>query len=186
MLFPLLPDSLRVSSNSTPEHSISSSTSLLSSGSERNNGEAIFTEESHKPSSDVLPTPELKSTHDQQVRDPESVPVKEGLHSRRVSHKPRGTASHLGKVNLHTDGMETQQAGEVIGTVARLVLVMLVLFSAVLLLLVALTESQHDVPFLRDIRETSEFQQLHYAYFCPLRRWLTCTLRWMGVQLIKE
>lgn len=82
--------------------------------------------------------------------------------------------------------METQQAGEVIGRLARLVLLMLALIWALLLLLIALTESELDVPFLRDIRETPEFQQFHYAYFCPLRRWITCTLRWIGVYLIKE
>ncbi|KAK3544898.1 hypothetical protein QTP86_028506 [Hemibagrus guttatus] len=62
-------DSSHVNSHSMPEHSISRSTSLLStrySGPEGRNGEARFTEESHKPSSDVLPTPEFNSTHDQE------------------------------------------------------------------------------------------------------------------------
>ncbi|MCJ8743220.1 hypothetical protein PDJAM_G00091310 [Pangasius djambal] len=182
-------DSLRVSSRSTPEHSVSSSTSLLSthcSGPEGKNGEAQFPEGSYKPSGDVLPTPEFKSTHDQEVRDPESVPPKGGTLACSVSHKPRERPSHLGKLKPTTGGMETQQASEVIGTLARLILVMLALLFALLLLLIALTESKLDVSFLRDIRETPEFQQLHYAYFCPLRRWLTCTLRWIGVHLIKE
>ncbi|KAK2832434.1 hypothetical protein Q7C36_015896 [Tachysurus vachellii] len=169
-------DSSHVSSQSSPEHSISSSTSLLSthySGPEGKNAQAKFTEESHKCSSDVLLTPEFNSTHDQDVRNPESVPEKEGSLTCSGGYKPLGST-------------ETQQAVEMMGTLAWLMLVMLALLFALLLLLVALTESQLDVPFLRDIRETPEFQRLHYTYFCPLRRWLTCTLRWMGVQLIKE
>lgn len=185
----ILSDASHVSSHSTPEHSISRSTSLLSthySGPEGRNGEARFTEEPHKPSSDVLPMPEFNSTHDQEVRDRDLVPEKESSFTHSGSHKPRGGVFHLGKLKPHTGGMETQQAGEMMGMLAWMILMMLALLLALLLLLIALTESQLDVPFLRDIRETPEFQQLHYGYFCPLRRWLTCTLRWMGVQLIKE
>lgn len=172
-----------------PEHSVSSSTSLPSTHSsdpESKNGEATFSEGSSKTSSDVLPTPEFKSTYNQEVKDQESVLLKGDALACSVSHKPRGKASHLGKVKPSTGGMETQQAGEVIGTLVRLVLVMLAVLLALLLFLIALTESELDVAFLRDIRETPEFQQFHYAYFCPLRRWLSCTLRWIGVLLIKE
>lgn len=172
-----------------PEHSVSSRTSLLSTHSSDpvgKNGEAKFSEGSNKSSSDVLPTLEFKSTHDQEVKNQESVPLKGDALACSVSRKPRGKASHLGKLKPPTGGMETQQAGEVIGTLVRLVLVMLALLLALLLFLIALTESKLDVAFLRDIRETPEFQQLHYAYFCPLRRCLSCTLRWIGVLLIKE
>lgn len=128
----------------------------------------------------MLFTPEFNSTHDQDVRYPESVPEKEGSLTCSGGYKP------IGKLGKLTGGTETQQAVEMMGTLAWLVLVTLALLFALLLLLIALTESQLDTPFLRDIRETPEFQRLHYTYFCPLRRWLTCTLRWMGVQLIKE
>ncbi|XP_047660079.1 FERM domain-containing protein 5-like isoform X2 [Tachysurus fulvidraco] len=174
-------DSSHVSSQSSPVHSISSSTSLLStySGPEGKHGQSQFTEESHKCSNDVLFTPEFNSTHDQDVRNLESVPEKEDSLTCSGDHKP------IGKLGKLTGGTETQQAVEMMGTLAWLVLVTLTLLFALLLLLIVLTESL-DVPFLRDIRETPEFQRLHYTYFCPLRRWLTCTLRWMGVQLIKE
>lgn len=117
--------------------------------------------------------------------DPESVPLKGSASDHSVSQK-RGTASHLEKLKPSTGDMETQKAGGVIGRLAHLALVMLLLLLSLFLLLVALTESKLDVSFLRDIRESPEFQQLHYTYLCPLRRWLTCTLRWMGVLLIKE
>ncbi|NXK21680.1 FRMD5 protein, partial [Arenaria interpres] len=31
--------------------------------------------------------------------------------------------------------------------------------------------------FFRDIRQTPEFEQFHYQYFCPLRRWFACKVR---------
>ncbi|XP_034152486.1 FERM domain-containing protein 3 isoform X2 [Esox lucius] len=41
-------------------------------------------------------------------------------------------------------------------------------------MLLLLLESDIDVSFLREIRLTPEFQQFHYEYYCPLRRWLLC------------
>lgn len=147
--------------------------------------DATFSEGSYKLSSDELLTPEFQSTYDLEVMDPESVPQNGSSSARSVCDK-RGRAPHVEKLKPSTRDMETQQAGGVIGRLARVALVMLVLLLSLFLLLIALTESTLDVSFLRDIRETPEFQQLHYTYLCPLRRWLTCTMRWMGVLLIKE
>uniref|UniRef100_A0AAY4BK95 FERM domain-containing protein n=1 Tax=Denticeps clupeoides TaxID=299321 RepID=A0AAY4BK95_9TELE len=41
---------------------------------------------------------------------------------------------------------------------------------------VLLLESDIDVSFLHDIRQTPEFEQFHHEYYCPLRRWLICTV----------
>ncbi|KAG5281246.1 hypothetical protein AALO_G00069020 [Alosa alosa] len=49
---------------------------------------------------------------------------------------------------------------------------LLLLLPTMLLLL----ESELDVAFLHDIRQTPEFQQFHYDYYCPMRRWLLCEL----------
>lgn len=49
---------------------------------------------------------------------------------------------------------------------------LLLLLPTMLLLL----ESDLDVAFLHDIRQTPEFQQFHYDYYCPMRRWLLCEL----------
>ncbi|KAF7694088.1 FERM domain-containing protein 5-like [Silurus meridionalis] len=179
-------DSLPIRSLSTPDHSIASSTSLLSTHFTSpvcENEEAKISEGTYISSTDVFPKPEFESTRDQEVEDPES---KRATLAQSKSHKPGGRASHLGNLKPRTGGSETHQTCEIIGLLARLVLVTLASLSALLLLLIAITESKLDVPFLRDIRETPEFQQLHYTYFCPLRRWLTCTLRWIGVHLIKE
>ncbi|TSK13140.1 hypothetical protein Baya_0014 [Bagarius yarrelli] len=144
-------ESSHASSNYKPEHSI-----RQCGGREDKNRKEEFTDVSHKLFSDVLPTPEHDSTHDQEVRDPETVPTKESSLVQGGSHKS------VQKNKLNTSGPKTAQAGQVLST---LVLVTLVLLLALLLLLIALTESQLDMPFLRDIRETPEFQQLHYAYF---------------------
>lgn len=61
-------------------------------------------------------------------------------------------------------------------SVARLIAVVIgVLFVAVPTLLLLL-ESDIDVSFLREIRQTPEFEQFHYEYYCPLRRWIVCRI----------
>lgn len=42
--------------------------------------------------------------------------------------------------------------------------------------LLLLLESDIDVSFLHEIRQTPEFEQFHYEYYCPLRRWILCRL----------
>ncbi|XP_062400177.1 FERM domain-containing protein 3 [Sardina pilchardus] len=69
-----------------------------------------------------------------------------------------------------------QQLGRWARVAARLAVavggLLLLLLPAMLLLL----ESDLDVAFLHDIRQTPEFQQFHYDYYCPMRRWLLCEL----------
>ncbi|KAG2465418.1 FRMD3 protein, partial [Polypterus senegalus] len=38
-------------------------------------------------------------------------------------------------------------------------------------LLLVLLESDIDISFLHEIRQTPEFEQFHYEYYCPLRQW---------------
>ncbi|XP_043967885.1 FERM domain-containing protein 3 isoform X5 [Gambusia affinis] len=60
--------------------------------------------------------------------------------------------------------------------VARFVAVLMgVLFITVPTLLLLL-ESDIDVSFLHEIRQTPEFEQFHYEYYCPLRRWILCKI----------
>ncbi|XP_035235958.1 FERM domain-containing protein 3 [Anguilla anguilla] len=68
------------------------------------------------------------------------------------------------------------QTGACLRSLARLLLVGLGLLLVLLPLLLVLLESDIDVSFLRDIRQTPEFQQFHYEYYCPLRRWLVCKI----------
>ncbi|KAG7271501.1 hypothetical protein CRUP_005122 [Coryphaenoides rupestris] len=81
---------------------------------------------------------------------------------------------------------EVEELNKFVLSVLRLFLVTMGLLGALLLLLLVLTESDLDVAFLRDIRRTPEFQQFHFEYFCPLRRWFACKLRWMGGFLVSQ
>lgn len=81
---------------------------------------------------------------------------------------------------------EVEQVNKFVLSVLRLLLVTIGLLFVLLLLLIILTESDLDVAFLRDIRQTPEFEQFHYEYFCPLRRWFACKLRWVGGLLINK
>ncbi|KAL0979815.1 hypothetical protein UPYG_G00190090 [Umbra pygmaea] len=56
--------------------------------------------------------------------------------------------------------------------VAVVVGVLLVAVPTLLLLL----ESDIDVSFLHEIRQTPEFEQFHYEYYCPMRRWILCKI----------
>ncbi|XP_047237759.1 FERM domain-containing protein 3 isoform X3 [Girardinichthys multiradiatus] len=56
--------------------------------------------------------------------------------------------------------------------VAVLTGVLLITVPTLLLLL----ESDIDVSFLHEIRQTPEFEQFHYDYYCPLRRWILCKI----------
>lgn len=81
---------------------------------------------------------------------------------------------------------DVEELNKFVLSVLRLFLVTIGLLFALLLLLIMLTESDLDIAFLRDIRKTPEFQQFHFEYFCPLRRWFACKLRWMGGFLISK
>ncbi|XP_060618129.2 FERM domain-containing protein 3 isoform X2 [Anolis sagrei] len=43
-------------------------------------------------------------------------------------------------------------------------------------LLLVLLESDLDISFLHEIRQTPEFQQFHIEYYCPFRQWVACKI----------
>ena len=59
---------------------------------------------------------------------------------------------------------------------ARFVAVVTGVLLVVVPTLLLLLESDIDVSFLHEIRQTPEFQQFHYEYYCPLRRWALCKI----------
>uniref|UniRef100_A0A8C5M8G1 FERM domain-containing protein 3 n=1 Tax=Leptobrachium leishanense TaxID=445787 RepID=A0A8C5M8G1_9ANUR len=59
---------------------------------------------------------------------------------------------------------------------SRLILVALGLIMVLLPLLLVLLESNIDISFLHEIRQTPEFEQFHNEYYCPLRKWLACKI----------
>ncbi|XP_037337813.2 FERM domain-containing protein 3 isoform X2 [Pungitius pungitius] len=59
-------------------------------------------------------------------------------------------------------------------SVARFVGVVMGILLVTVPTLLLLLESDIDVSFLHEIRQTPEFEQFHYEYYCPLRRWILC------------
>uniref|UniRef100_A0A8C5EXZ6 FERM domain-containing protein 3 n=1 Tax=Gouania willdenowi TaxID=441366 RepID=A0A8C5EXZ6_GOUWI len=57
---------------------------------------------------------------------------------------------------------------------ARLLAVVVGVLLVTVPTLLLLLESDLDVSFLHEIRQTPEFEQFHYEYYCPLRRWVLC------------
>lgn len=157
---------------------------------------AVISEEAYSPSNSVLPTPVAEHGVDapagrhlngspcsiDEEQNPGARTLKEGqaadfrlgrraLRMVRSRQSPQSSAEELNKFIL---------------SVLRLLLVTVGLLFVLLLLLIMLTESDLDIAFLRDIRKTPEFQQFHFEYFCPLRRWFACKIQWMGGFLISK
>lgn len=76
-----------------------------------------------------------------------------------------------------------QQMQACLRSAARLVVMATGLLMILLPLLLVLLESDLDISFLHDIRQTPEFEQFHYEYYCPLRRWFLCKLELITEQL---
>jgi hypothetical protein len=69
-----------------------------------------------------------------------------------------------------------ERANACLLSVARFVAVVTGVLLVVVPTLLLLLESDIDVSFLHEIRQTPEFQQFHYEYYCPLRRWALCKI----------
>ncbi|CAI9602444.1 unnamed protein product, partial [Staurois parvus] len=72
--------------------------------------------------------------------------------------------------------MGNMQLNAFLKSFSRLVLVALGLLLVLLPLLLVLLESDIDISFLHEIRQTPEFEQFHNEYYCPLRKWLACKI----------
>ncbi|KAL6113332.1 frmd5 [Pungitius sinensis] len=195
-------ESLRDSAHSTPVRSVSHGDSFMSSrGHLEDGGEAstsaVISDEAYCPSDSVLSTPVAEHGAEMPpARHLNGVPrsgeeqggsqagtSKEGLGAEfpcdgRAPRPLRGKAA--------APPSDVEELNKFILSVLRLFLVTIGLLFALLLLLIMLTESDLDIAFLRDIRKTPEFQQFHFEYFCPLRRWFACKLRWMGGLLVSK
>nr|XP_028604271.1 FERM domain-containing protein 3 isoform X1 [Podarcis muralis] len=70
--------------------------------------------------------------------------------------------------------MGNMKINAVLKSFSRLLLVGLGIMLVVFPLLLVLLESDLDISFLHEIRQTPEFRQFHIEYYCPLRQWLAC------------
>uniref|UniRef100_A0A3B3QFW6 FERM domain-containing protein 3 n=1 Tax=Paramormyrops kingsleyae TaxID=1676925 RepID=A0A3B3QFW6_9TELE len=111
----------------------------------------------------------LKELHaDSGLRDePEGEQECEGAQEERARDAPRGLSPRAGG---------SAPLGACLRSLARLLALALGLLMILLPLLLLLLESDIDVSFLREIRQTPEFEQFHYEYYCPLRRWVVCKI----------
>ncbi|KAK5928049.1 hypothetical protein CgunFtcFv8_013143 [Champsocephalus gunnari] len=191
-------ESLRDSAHSTPVRSVSHgdfmprSRSQATDASERT---AVISDEAYSPSDSVLPTP--VSEHSAELsasRQTNGAPCSIEEEKESEAGTPRGDEGDLGAEGKSAQEgaggdstlSEVEQVNKFVLSVLRLLLVTIGLLFVLLLLLIILTESDLDIAFLRDIRQTPEFEQFHFEYFCPLRRWFACKLRWVGGLLINK
>uniref|UniRef100_A0A672QLQ2 FERM domain-containing protein 5 n=1 Tax=Sinocyclocheilus grahami TaxID=75366 RepID=A0A672QLQ2_SINGR len=186
------------SAHSTPVRSVSHSDSFIprsrSQAMDSGDGTAVISDETYSPSDSVLPTPVAEHSQELAVsRQINGAPCSIEEEKESEAGTPTvGDVTELG-VDSRVAGAvqsaqlsETEQVNKFVLSVLRLLLVTIGLLFVLLLLLIILTESDLDIAFLRDIRQTPEFEQFHYEYFCPLRRWFACKLRWVGGLLINK
>lgn len=191
---------LRDSAHSTPVRTVSHGESFIprsrsqaADGGERT---AVISDEAYSPSDSILPTPVAEhSTELSASRQINGAPCSIEEEMEVEAGTPvRGEGGDFGGDCRGAQGgaggdsalSEVEQVNKFVLSVLRLLLVTIGLLFVLLLLLIILTESDLDVAFLRDIRQTPEFEQFHYEYFCPLRRWFACKLRWVGGLLINK
>ncbi|XP_077418968.1 FERM domain-containing protein 5-like isoform X2 [Vanacampus margaritifer] len=183
-------ESLRDSAHSTPVRSVSHGDSFLPThGRTVDGGEAsvssVISDEVYSPSDSVLPTPVAAHGMEMHLNGAPCSVDEDGA-SLEASDKRAGRKAPRALKSRPSPPSDVEELHKFILSVLRLFLVTIGLLFALLLLLIVLTESDLDIAFLRDIRKTPEFQQFHFEYFCPLRRWFACKLRWMGGFLISK
>ncbi|XP_075714543.1 FERM domain-containing protein 5 isoform X3 [Rhinoderma darwinii] len=169
-------ESLRDSAHSTPVHS----TEDLDSLSPCTSRETVISDEAYTPCCSILPTPvsdsNLELSIGQQVNGTTCTSQDEERDLSAPCIPDLETPPPALPGPERARQREPEQANSFLQSVLRLLAVTLCLLLALLLLLVILAESDLELAFLRDIRLTPEFQQFHYQYFCPLRRWVSCKL----------
>ncbi|XP_061450750.1 FERM domain-containing protein 5 isoform X2 [Rhineura floridana] len=184
-------ESLRDSAHSTPVRSASHSDAFLPHSrtcrAESSERVAVISDEIYSPSDSMLPTPvaeqslELMLLSRQINGAPCSIEEEKESDSStptlaEAEERGRGLRALCQGVGSG-GGAQAEQVNKFVLSVLRLLLVTVGLLLVLLLLLIILTESDLDTAFFRDIRQTPEFEQFHYQYFCPLRRWFACKIR---------
>lgn len=191
---------MRDSAHSTPVRSVSHGESFIprsrSQVADTSEGMAVISDEAYSPSDSVLPTPVAEHSMELAVSRqingaPCSIEEEKESEASTPMHGERGdfgADSRSAQEGAGGDSAlsEVEQVNKFVLSVLRLLLVTIGLLFVLLLLLIILTESDLDIAFLTDIRQTPEFEQFHYEYFCPLRRWFACKLRWVGGLLINK
>lgn len=181
-------ESLRDSAHSTPVRASSHGDTFLpharSGRADSNERVAVIADEAYSPADSVLPTPVAEHSLELMLLSRQINGATCSIEEEKESEASTPTAAKLealgGELRALCQGHgrpEEEQVNKFVLSVLRLLLVTMGLLFVLLLLLIILTESDLDIAFFRDIRQTPEFEQFHYQYFCPLRRWFACKIR---------
>ncbi|XP_025854404.2 FERM domain-containing protein 5 isoform X1 [Vulpes vulpes] len=181
-------ESLRDSAHSTPVRSSSHGDTFLphvrSSRADSNERVAVIADEAYSPADSVLPTPVAEHSLELMLLSRQINGATCSIEEEKESEASTPTAAEVealgGELRALCQGHSRpveEQVNKFVLSVLRLLLVTMGLLFVLLLLLIILTESDLDIAFFRDIRQTPEFEQFHYQYFCPLRRWFACKIR---------
>jgi len=146
---------------------------------------AVIADESYSPADSVLPTPVAEHSLELMLLSRQANGAPCSIEEEKESEAGTPAAGEeaggeLRALCLGAGGLgaaPAEQVNKFVLSVLRLLLVTVGLLFVLLLLLIVLTESDLDTAFFRDIRQTPEFEQFHYQYFCPLRRWFACKVR---------
>lgn len=181
-------ESLRDSAHSTPVRSSSHGDTFLphvrSSRADSNERVAVIADEAYSPADSVLPTPVAEHSLELMLLSRQINGATCSIEEEKESEASTPTAADVEALGAELRALcqghgrpEEEQVNKFVLSVLRLLLVTMGLLFVLLLLLIILTESDLDIAFFRDIRQTPEFEQFHYQYFCPLRRWFACKIR---------
>ncbi|XP_058150070.1 FERM domain-containing protein 5 isoform X1 [Dasypus novemcinctus] len=181
-------ESLRDSAHSTPVRSSSHGDTFLphvrSSRVDSNERVAVIADEAYSPADSVLSTPVAEHSLELMLLSRQINGATCSIEEEKESEASTPNAAEVevlgGELRALCQGHgrpEEEQVNKFVLSVLRLLLVTMGLLFVLLLLLIILTESDLDIAFFRDIRQTPEFEQFHYQYFCPLRRWFACKIR---------
>ncbi|XP_033922150.1 FERM domain-containing protein 5 isoform X1 [Melopsittacus undulatus] len=180
-------ESLRDSAHSTPVRSSSHGDAFAAParGGRADSSErvAVIADENYSPADSVLPTPVAEHSLELMLLSRQANGAPCSIEEEKESEAGTPAAEEAGELRALCPGTgglgpaQAEQVNKFVLSVLRLLLVTVGLLFVLLLLLIVLTESDLDTAFFRDIRQTPEFEQFHYQYFCPLRRWFACKVR---------
>ncbi|XP_029685200.1 FERM domain-containing protein 3 isoform X1 [Takifugu rubripes] len=112
--------------------------------------------------------------------DPEIQARLEAERERDRAYERARQAARAHAGGVLSSGLRLLSSNERVNTcllsVARFVAVVMGVLLVTVPTLLLLLESDIDVSFLHEIRQTPEFEQFHYEYYCPLRRWILCKI----------
>ncbi|XP_074693656.1 FERM domain-containing protein 5 isoform X1 [Strix aluco] len=184
-------ESLRDSAHSTPVRSASHGDAFTAPGrsgrAESSERVAVIADENYSPADSVLPTPVAEHSLELMLLSRQANGAPCSIEEEKESEAGTPAAGEAEEVGGELRALcpgtgslgaaQVEQVNKFVLSVLRLLLVTVGLLFVLLLLLIILTESDLDTAFFRDIRQTPEFEQFHYQYFCPLRRWFACKVR---------